>query len=522
MDTSQTLLVLMAVPLSASLLMALIPSRRASIRVFESIHVLSITLVLALGGMLVASVVVTGETVSAVGLWFRLDPLGSIFVALIVVIGFMTGIFSLPYIRHDIETGVVDSPKVKQYYLFFNLFVFTMLLVSLSNNIIVMWVAIEATTLSTVFLVGLYNTKTALEAAWKYVTVCASGVAFGLYGTLLVYADAANVMADPNQAAFLSEIIPYASQLDPKIIMIAFVFIAIGFGTKAGLFPMHTWLPDAHSEAPSPISGLLSGVLLKCAILVIIRFYTLSISVVGPTFPQTVMLILGAASVIFAAFAVFVQDDIKRKLAYSSCENVGVIALALGFGGPIGIAAALLHCIMHALTKSYMFCLSGNIVMKYGTRDLGKIKGVIKTAPATAVLLTIGFLALSGFPPFAMFVSEVMLFLAGVATGDIWLVIVIALALTVVIAAFTLVVIRSVLGDAPEGMKRGDVPLAALVPEFLLVAVIIWFGIALPAPVVAGVESATRQVVQASGIDSDQTLLSGSLFAGLQSSIMDE
>ena len=186
--------------------------------------------------------------------------------------------------------------QVKQYYVFFSLFVFTMLVVALSNNIIMMWVAIEATTLSTVFLVGAYSTKLSLEAAWKYVIVCTAGVAFGLYGTVLVYANAADVMADAHQAVFWTSLLPYASQFDVVLMQIAFVFAAIGFGTKAGLFPMHTWLPDAHSEAPSPVSGLLSGVLLKCAMLIIIRFYILAVQAIGPDFPQTLMLVLGILS----------------------------------------------------------------------------------------------------------------------------------------------------------------------------------------------------------------------------------
>lgn len=266
---------------------------------------------------------------------------------------------------------------MKRFYAFFSLFVFTMLLVVTSNNVIMMWVAIEATTLSTVFLVGSYNTKISLEAAWKYLIVCTAGVAFGLYGTLLVYANAADIMADPHQAVFWTSLVPYAAQFDSALIRIAFVFAAIGFGTKAGLFPMHTWMPDAYSQAPSPLSGLMSGALAKCAMLVLIRFYILAVQAVGPEFPQTVMLILGAASIVFSAFALFSQSDLKRKLAYSSCENIGIVALCLGFGGPLGIAAALLHCIFHGLAKALMFCLSGNVAMKFKTSNLEKIGGIV-------------------------------------------------------------------------------------------------------------------------------------------------
>ena len=321
-------------------------------------------------------------------------------------------------------------------------------------------------------------------------------MAVGLYGTVLVYANANALMADPTQAVFWTSILPYATQFDAQLIQIAFVFAAIGFGTKAGLFPMHTWLPDAHSEAPSPVSALLSGVLLKCAMLIIIRFYILAIQAVGPTFPQTVMLILGAISVGMAALAVFSQDDLKRKLAYHSCENIGIVALCLGFGGPLGIAAALLHCVTHGFTKALLFCISGNVLMEYGTRDLNKISGILRVAPTTAVLMAIGFFALAGFPPFAMFVSEIMAFAAGVLGGHIALVVLFGIALTIVVAACVHVVTGAVFGEAPETVKKGDVGALALAPEIIMVAVILWFGVAMPQPVIAGVEDATAIVLQ--------------------------
>lgn len=495
-DYSMLVVVLMVVPLAASLVMAVLPSKIVPRGVYEAIHLASLAAVLVLSLFLVSQVIFSGQPIDAVGLWFHLDALGGVFVALIGVIGFLTGFYSLPYIRNDVKIGHMDASHVKRYYAFFSLFVFSMLVVALSNNIIMMWVAIEATTLSTVFLVGAYTTKLCLEAAWKYVIVCTAGVAFGLYGTVLVYANAADVMADPHQAVFWTSLLPYASQFDVVLMEIAFVFAAIGFGTKAGLFPMHTWLPDAHSEAPSPVSGLLSGVLLKCAMLIIIRFYILAIQVLGTTFPQTVMLILGISSIVIAALAVFSQDDLKRKLAYHSCENVGIVALCLGFGGPLGIAAALLHCVAHGFTKALLFCISGNVLMKYGTRDLNKISGILKVAPVTGVIMAIGFFALAGFPPFVMFISEVMAFVSGVVSGNLFVVVLFAAALTVVIAACVHVVTQAVLGNPPEGMKKGEVSGLALAPEIVLVVILLWFGIALPQPVLEGIESATAIVLQ--------------------------
>lgn len=511
MDLSTLLIALMVLPLLATIIMALLPSKSVPQYAYEGVHVLSIASVLVLGLYLVFQEFVTGQTIFTGGMWFRLDALSSVFVALIAVIGSLVGIFSIPYIQHDVESGAMKAGQVKTYYSFFSLFLFTMLLSALSNNIIMMWICIEATTLATVFLVGAYQTKLALEAAWKYVIVCTSGVAFGLYGTLLVYANAAQVLEDNTQAAFWTAIVPHADKLDPAVMAIAFTFIVVGFGTKAGLFPMHTWLPDAHSEAPSPVSALLSGVLLKCAVLVIIRFYILAVGCLGTTYPQTILIALGALSVVIAALSVYLQDDLKRKLAYHSCENIGIVVLCLGFGGPVGVAAALLHCVFHGFTKALLFCISGNVLMKFGTRDLNKISGVLEVAPKTAVLMAVGFFALAGFPPFAMFTSEMGAFVAGIDGGYLWLIVVFALALTVVVAACVHVVAQAVFGHAPDTVEKGEVPLMAIVPEVVLAAVILWFGVALPQPVLTGVDNATSIVMQQ---DVDP-LDSGSLLGGI-------
>ncbi len=495
MDISSLLLVAMATPLVACLLIAVLPIRLPRIA-FEAVHIVSIGITFLSSLFVVAFVFGGGGSVEVIDVWFQVDALSAVFLGLVSTVALLTGVCSVSYIRFDAREGRFDASQTKRFYAFFSLFLFTMQLVVTSNNVIMMWVAIEATTLSTVFLVGSYNTKISLEAAWKYLIVCTAGVAFGLYGTLLVYANAADIMADPHQAVFWTSLVPYAAQFDSALIRIAFVFAAIGFGTKAGLFPMHTWMPDAYSQAPSPLSGLMSGALAKCAMLVLIRFYVLAVQAVGPEFPQTVMLILGAASIPFSAFAVFSQNDLKRKLAYSSCENIGIVALCLGFGGPLGIAAALLHCIFHGLAKALMFCLSGNVIMKFKTSNLEKIIGVVQVAPVTAVLLGAGLFALSGFPPFALFLSEVLTVLSGIYAGYLWLVIPICLALTVVIAAFSLVFLRSVLGKAPDSAKKKDVGATMLVPEMVLMALLLWFGVALPAPVISGVGSATAIVMQ--------------------------
>ena len=507
MDYSMLLLVLLGCPLAAALLIAALPAKSTPRGAYEALHVLSLAGV-AVAGLTLVVAAFAGSDIFALGEWFHLDGLSALFLGLIAIIAPCTGVYSLPYVAHDVAEGKLGPSQVKQYYAFFSLFVFSMILAVTSNNIIMMWVSVEATTLSTVFLVGVYRTKLALEAAWKYVIVCTAGVAFGLFGTLLVYANAADIMADPHQAVFWTSILPNAPLMDHSLMMIAFVFAAIGFGTKAGLFPMHTWLPDAHSEAPSPVSALLSGVLLKCAILIVLRFYILTAANVGATFPQTVMMILGVLSVCYAAFEVYKQNDLKRKLAYSSCENVGLIAVCFGIGGPLGIIAGLVHCIAHGLTKALMFCLSGNVMMKYHTRDLAKISGIISVAPVTGVLFAAGCLALAGFPPFAMFVSEMFMVLAGVAAEVWWAVALVLVALVVVIMALVRMITGSALGRAPEGVKRCDVPALALVPEVVLLALVVLLGVALPGPFAGSIEEASAIVMSYE----EEGLSSGSLF----------
>ena len=497
MDVSMLTVALLACPLVFSLVMAALP-KMTSYNVFAGLNTISVAATLVLSVVTAGTMLSSGQNIDALGLWLHLDSLSSIFVLLVGIIGFITGVYSISYIKIDIEEKTMPAERAKQYYALFSLFVFTMLLACLSNNIILTWAAVEATTLSTVFLVGIYKNKQALEASWKYAMVCTAGVAFGLFGTLLIYANAADIMPNAHEAAFLTSIMPYADQFDPMLVRLAFAFIVIGFGTKAGLFPMHTWLPDAHSQAPSPVSALLSGVLLKCAMLVIIRFYSLSIITVGDTYPRTLLLILGTLSILVAALCIFKQDDIKRRFAYSSVDNVGVVALCLGIGGPLGIAACLLHCIFHGFTKTLAFCVSGNIQHAFGTRSLAKIQGVVEVAPATAALAVLALLGLGAFPPFGMFISEFLTFVAGVTAGPMWLVVVVALGLTVAISALTRIALKSVFGHAPQGMGKHEAPALMLIPEIILAVMILWFGIATPLPLVHGVETATGIVLEQS------------------------
>jgi hydrogenase-4 component F len=481
-------------PLAAAILVFATPARRATPRMIERVHLASVSGVLAFAIVIVADVI-EGNTLEALDGWLYIDPVAAIFVLLIGIVGFLTGVYSIGFIRNDFRTGAFDRAKVKIYYGFFSVLLFTMLLAVTSNNIVMMWVAIEATTLGSAFLVGIYGDRTALEAAWKYVVICTVGVAFGLYGTVLVYANGNAVLADPDGAVLWTTLAVHASSLDPTLMKLAFVFALIGFGTKAGLFPMHGWLPDAYAAAPSPVSGLLSGALSKCALFAIIRYYGVTMQAVGPEFPQLLVLVLGVLSIGVASFLFFVQQDLKRKLAYSSIEHIGLIAIGLGFGGPLGVGAALLHVINHGLTKALLFCVSGNVLMKYGSGDLRTVKGLLRIAPSSGLLLMAACLALGGFPPFNVFVSEFLIFAAGLKAGYVGLMIICALFLTVTVAGLIQIISGSVLGKSPEGMPKGDAGWLTLAPMAVLLALMLVMGVAVPRPVSRLIQSATAIVL---------------------------
>ncbi|MDR3438349.1 hydrogenase 4 subunit F [Telmatospirillum sp.] len=493
MVSSNLPLLILCGPLAVAALIFLLP-RGSSPRCFEFAHLVSISFVLVLSIMIVGQVI-DGNQLTAFGDWLYVDALGAVFLMVIGVVGFLTGLYSIGYIRHDLASGALDAGKMKIYYGFFSLFLFTMLLAASSNNIVMMWVAVEATTLGSAFLVGVYGQKSSLEAAWKYVIICTVGVAFGLYGTVLAYANGSDVLGNSRDAILWTTLAAHATSLDPMLAKLSFVFVLIGFGTKAGLFPMHAWLPDAHSEAPSPISALLSGVLLKCALLVIIRYYAITVRAVGPEFPQLLVLILGSLSIIVAAPLFFIQQDLKRKLAYSSIEHIGLIAVGLGLGGPLGVGAALLHTINHSLAKALLFCGAGNVMMKFGTRDLGSVKGLMRVAPVSGLLLMAGALALAGFPPFNVFVSEFLIFVAGLKAGYFWLMLVCALFFTITVAGLIQIVANSVLGKSPATMATGDVGWRPILPMAILLLLVLTMGVAVPQPVSRLLQSATAIVL---------------------------
>jgi len=339
-----------------------------------------------------------------------------------------------------------------------------------------MWISIEATTLSTAFLISFYSKPSAIEAAWKYLIINSLGLLIGFLGTLLFFHPA---IGNPHNG-FLTWgwATANVSKFDPHIIRLAFIFILIGYGTKVGLVPMHTWLPDAHSKAPVPISSLLSGVLLNIAFLAILRFKVITDLVVGAAYSQGLLIFLGLISVLVPAFIIFTQKNYKRLLAYSSIEHMGVVALGFGFGGA-GAFAAILHMLYHSLTKSLLFLASGNIFLKYGSTKIKNVANVLKTLPGTGILFFIGFLAITSMPPFGIFLTEVSIMVAGIKSY-FWVVAVAVLALALIFAGFLRHIAAMMFGGPEKEISLGEVNKNALAPIILLAVILLVLSFYLP------------------------------------------
>src|SRR5512143_1276523 len=364
---------------------------------------------------------------------FSMDALSGYIMAIVIFLSLASAVYSISYLEHEYETGLMNLRGVRTYYGLFHLFVFTMLLVCMANNLAVMWIGIEATTIVSALLIGLgfHKRPLAVEAAWKYIILCTVGITFALLGTFIAYYASTAVMGTEG-ALDWTVLRGIAPRLNPETMKLAFVFVLVGYGTKAGLAPVHNWLPDAHSQAPSPISALLSGILLTTAFYGIMRF----VSIVGPStgeaFTGNLLIIFGLVSVGIAAIFILVQENYKRLLAYSSIEHMGIISLGVGIGGPVGIYGALLHILNHALSKPLMFFASGKIQSRFGTTNIANVNGVMASMPLLGTLTFIGALSLSGTPPFNIFMSEFTVLKAGVDRG-LWPVVVLFLIFVVIV-----------------------------------------------------------------------------------------
>ena len=413
------------------------------------------------------------------------DALSAWMVLLISAVSLGTSLYAGRYFERDLTNGVVTSGRVREFFVLTPLFGAGMFLVVLANNLGVMWGAVEATALSSVLLVALYNRKTSLEAAWKYIMLGSLGLALALLGTVFVYAAACKNNSATLPSFNWSHLMKAADQFDPRMIKLAFLLALIGYGTKAGLAPMHTWLPDAHSEAPSPTSAMLSGVSLKVAIYALLRFHILTSACVGSDFSRHLLLGFGLASMFLAPPFILVQRNLKRMLAYSSLEHVGLICTGIAMNTPITIFGALLHMGYHALTKPVLFFAAGNIHQTFHSLDFRVIgPGLMKRLPLTALLMALAAIAAIGLPPFGLFFSELTVISGGIAAGKIT---VSALILVALVASFCGVLrqITRILPGTPEHKsvdKLNSVQLAGVPAMALLLGALLVFSVWLPSP----------------------------------------
>jgi hydrogenase-4 component F len=435
--------------------------------------------------------------VAALSLLFERPPSGShlfvddlniVFVVLSTFVGFTSSAFSASYIGHELEIGRLTPRHLRFYHAMYQTLMFAMNLGLVANNIGLMWVAIELATLTTVLMVGVYRTHEALEAAWKYFILGSVGIALALFGTILVYMAARPVLGEGQDAMVWTALIAKAGAFSPEILNVAFVFLMLGYGTKVGLAPLHAWLPDAHAEGPTPISAVLSGLLLNVALYAVLRFKMLLAANAGAIAPGPLMMTMGLVSLIFAGFMLYRRRDIKRMFAYSSIEHMGLITFAFGMGGALANFAGLLHMTMHSLTKSAIFFAVGHIAQAKGTQRIAEIRGLTESHPALGWGLVLGVVAIAGLPPMGIFMSEFLIVTSTFARQPLLAVLVVF----GLLVAFGALLLR--LSEVAFGEPTGDMGKvkASYLPLYAHLLLVLGAGIYLPAPLVAWFQSVAR------------------------------
>ncbi len=390
---------ILLIPLGSALLLAVLPGYRltARLNVLATLLTFAAALTLLFGGR------------PEPGAYLLVDDLNIVFIVLGTLVGFTTSVFSASYIQHELDTGRLTPGYLRFYHAMYQALMFGMNLALVANNIGLMWVAIELATLTTVLMVGIYRTHEALEAAWKYFILGSVGIALALFGTILVYMAAHPVIGQGHDAMVWSILIRHAAAFDPSLLNLAFIFLLLGYGTKVGLAPLHAWLPDAHAEGPTPISAVLSGLLLNVALYAVLRFKLLLAANPEALAPGPLMVTMGLVSLVFASFMLYRRRDIKRLFAYSSIEHMGIVAFAFGMGGPLANFAGLLHMVLHSLTKSAIFFGVGHVAQVKGTQQIADIGGLTVSHPWLGWGLVIGVVAIAGLPPFGIFMSEFLI-----------------------------------------------------------------------------------------------------------------
>jgi hydrogenase-4 component F len=461
---------LLLLPTFTALVLAVVPNYRLSARINMGSSFLTFLTALSLFLQKPES-----------GRYLLVDDLNIVFVVLNTFVAFTTSVFSASYIAHEIETERLSDTHLRFYHTMYQVLLGAMNLALVANNIGLMWVAIEVATLTTVLMVGIYRTDRALEAAWKYFILGSVGIALALFGTILIYMAARPVVGEGPNGMIWSVLITHVASFDPALLNLAFVFLLLGYGTKVGLAPLHAWLPDAHAEGPTPISAVLSGLLLNVALYAVLRFKLLMAANDRAIAPGPLMATLGLLSLLFAGFMLYRRKDIKRMFAYSSIEHMGIIAFAFGIGGPLANFAGLLHMTMHSLTKSAIFFAVGQIAQAKGTQQISEIRGLTVSHPMLGWGLVVGVVAIAGMPPTGVFTSEFLIVSSTVATNPLLA----ALLVAGLLVAFGALLWR--LHGFAFGEPTGSLaPVqASSAPLVMHLGLVLMAGVWLPAPLVA-------------------------------------
>jgi hydrogenase-4 component F len=475
---------LLGSPLAGALALALAGHQRRA----PELNVVFSALTFLAAAVLTARVVAAGPLFA----WeraFYVDALNVFLVALTAFVALTTALFSRPYMRVELAHGRMNARRLRLYHSMYQLFSFTMLLALTTNNLGILWVALEAATLATVLLVSVYRTPASLEAAWKYFILCGVGIAQALFGTVLLYMAAERAGAG-DSALLWTQLESIKGSLDPRIVALAFAFLFVGYGTKVGLVPVHNWLPDAHAEGPTPVSAVLSGLLLNVALYAVLRCKVLADGALGPGLAGQMMMAFGLLSVVVAAFFLSRQRDVKRMFAYSSIEHMGLITFAFGVGGPIATFAGLLHMTVHSLVKSAIFFAVGHAAQHAGTQVMSEIRGLARANPAVGWGLMLGTLAILGMPPFGVFASE-FLILTTTMKEQPWATPFLLVALGVAFAAVLRRVQPMVFGES-ELKPLAHPP--ALVPVFVHIGLALMLGLYIPPYLEGWYREAARMV----------------------------
>jgi len=467
------ILLVLGFPLFGAALLAVVGARRYAAEVNVAI---SLATLLAAAALVMR--IMHGGPMTVWHEQFFIDPFNVFLVGLTALVGFTTSVFSRPYMRIEAAHGRLSPGRLRLYHSMYQLFMTAMFVALTTNNMGFLWVAMEAATLSTVLLVSLYRTRASIEAAWKYFILCGVGIALALFGTILLYVAAEGLLGggESMNALLWTHLNAVKGQLEPRVLGLAFVFLLVGYGTKVGLAPLHNWLPDAHAEGPTPVSAVLSGLLLNVALYAVMRCKILADGALHSGVPGYMLMGFGLLSTVLASFFLWRQRDIKRLFAYSSIEHMGIVTFAFGMGGPIANFAGLLHMTVHSLTKSAIFFAAGHATQSAGTQRMGDIRGLLTLHPSVGWGLMLGSLAILGMPPFGVFASEYLVLTTAMRDHP-WATPLLLIALAVAFAAIFSRVQPMVFGDT-DGRPLPHAP--ALVPVFVHLGIVLMLGVYIP------------------------------------------